>query len=214
MSKIEDIGLQEFLIENPRMIAKPSSEFQAIIKGVFEFIAISPSGIKICDSYSLIMEIPDKFPRDIPLVREVGGKIPRNGKYHINLDETLCLGSPLHLLLKVSKKPTLKGFTTECLIPYLYAVSHKLKYGGEFPFSELQHGDTGIWDDAVELFSLREPAQAKYALFLLGMKKRCANKHLCPCGCGNRLGKCKFNEKIQQFRTLTDRGWFKSIFPK
>lgn len=204
--------MQEFLFEYPKMVLIPSVEFRAVIKGTFDFIAKPPEGTTIRDSFSLTIEVPEKFPRDIPLVRETGGRIPRNGLYHVNSDNTLCLGSPLRLLLKLSKCPNLKGFSEECLIPHLYAVSHKLTYGGKLPFSELQHGYPGIWDDTVELLGLNDPKQARYVLSLLGMKKRNANKHPCPCGCGRRLGKCGFNDKLRQFRVIADRNWFNSNF--
>ena len=42
------------------------------------------------------------------------------------------------------------------------------------------------------------------------MKKRCANKEACPCECGNRLGRCRFNRKMQQFRQRASRSWFRA----
>src|ERR1051326_5548167 len=96
-------------------------------------------------------------------------------------------GSPLRLMLELSRRPTLTGFAEECLIPYLFAISHKLRFGGPLPFDELQHGTPGILSDYRELFGLETPGQAQHALTLLGMKKRRANKLPCPCACGKRL---------------------------
>ena len=72
---------------------------------------------------------------------------------------TLCLGSPLRLLWKLSRRPSLPGFASSCLVPYLYAVSHKLQFGGELLFRELKHGAEGIVEDYLDLFGLSNPEQ-------------------------------------------------------
>ncbi len=161
---------------------------------------------EIHDSFALQIDVPKAFPKDLPKVRETEGRIPQTGDYHVNQDDrTLCLGSPLSLLLKISKSPTLSGFAENCLVPYLFAISRKLKSGGSLPFGELAHGSKGMLADYIHLFGLKRPEQARYAFQLLGMKKRRANKLLCPCGCGIHLGRCKFNE----FRSLASRSWFR-----
>ena len=134
----------------------------------------------------------------------------RPGEYHVNqTDNTLCLGSPLSLLLKLSKNPRLDGFAENCLVPYLFAISRKLKTGGSFPFGELAHGQAGILSDYAHLFGLKEAKNVGYVLELLGTKKRRANKLLCPCGCPSRLGRCKFNLRLREFRDLASRSWFR-----
>ena len=142
---------------------------------------------------------------------ETGGRIPRTGEYHVNpTDNTLCLGSPLSLRLKLSKKPTLVGFSENCLVPYLFAVSYKLKNGGPLPFGELAHGEDGLIADYLQLFGLKTKKQLNCTFRLLGMKKRLANKFLCPCGCGIRLGRCQYNFRLREFRKVASRTWFKS----
>lgn len=205
-------GIQEFLHKYPRMAIKPLSVGSLVtLNGVFNFSAKFNNRNEITDSYSLRILVPAAFPRDVPEVTEIGHKIPRNGDYHVNSNGTLCLGSRLRLLLQISSKPTLSGFAEECLIPYLYAASYKLKFGGKFLFSELQHGTMGELRDYVDLFGLKDLEQVSSALRLLAVKKRIANKYPCPCGCGRRLGKCSFNDKLKKFRDLADRDWFKKL---
>ena len=143
-------------------------------------------------------------------MREICGKIPRNGKFHVNPDGTLCLGSPLRLLWKINSAPSLTGFIDTCLVPYLYAVSYKLKHGGDFVFGELDHGVQGIVEDYSVILGLKEREQIKRAIQLLGMKKRIANKKPCPCGCGKRLGICPFHKKLNEFRQKIPVAWFKA----
>lgn len=211
MAVVETPGLREFLRSYPKMAIRPSSGGDLRLKGSFEFAAHHAKAGDIQDSFALEIIIPRSFPKERPRVTETGGRIPRIGEYHVNPgDNTLCLGSPLSLLLKLSKKPTLEGFAESCIVPYLFAISRKLKNGGPLAFGELAHGREGILNDYASLFGLKNPAQVKYALELLGMKKRCANKLPCPCGCRFRLGQCRFNIRLRQFRALASRNWFKA----
>jgi hypothetical protein len=50
-----------------------------------------------------------------------GLKTECDGKHRINPDETLCLGSPLRLMMLVHAEPTLSGFASNCIVPYLYS---------------------------------------------------------------------------------------------
>jgi hypothetical protein len=144
----------------------------------------------------------------LPGVVETANKIPRDCKYHVNRDSTLCLGSPLRLLLKLSQTPSLVGFSEKCLVPYLYAVSKKLQFGGEFAFHELAHGEPGIIADYCDLLGLKNRVQVINVVRLLGMKRRIANKKPCPCECGRRLGRCPLHKKLSSFRKMASRSWF------
>lgn len=158
------------------------------------------------------MVVPTQFPKELPIVHELGGRIPRQGRYHINPDDfSLCLGSRLRLLITLAHEPTLIGFAKNCLIPYLYAVSHKLAQGGEFAFGELPHGSTGELADYGDLLGLHTTNQVMKAIRYLGMKKRRANKLPCACGCGQRLGACAFNERIRKLRRVAERAWFRQL---
>jgi hypothetical protein len=210
MAVVETPGLREFLRSYPKMAIRPSSGGDLRLKGSFEFAAHHAKEGDIQDWFALEIIVPNSFPKELPRVTETGWRIPRTGEYHVNpSDNTLCLGSPLSLLLRLSKNPTLEGFAESCLVPYLFAISRKLKIGGSLPFGELAHGQEGILTDYAHLFSLKYPENVRYALELLGAKKRRANKLPCPCGCRSRLGRCKFNLRLREFRNLASRSWFR-----
>lgn len=202
-------NVDQFLKDYPGMAIRPSRDEGKVLKGTFKFCATPPSGIEICDSYELEILVPASFPRAIPMVKELSRKIPRDGKHHINADDTLCLGSPLRLLRELTDHPNLTGFSKQCIVPFLYAVSKKLQTGGDFAFSELAHGKPGIIDDYTELLGLKTDNEVHQALTLLGMKRRIANKMACPCKCGKRLGSCRFHHKLNQYRRVAPRSWFK-----
>ncbi|MFK4304703.1 hypothetical protein ABH892_004870 [Paenibacillus sp. RC254] len=202
-------GILDFLRDYPGMTIGPSRENHIILQGIFKFKAKVKGLPEIEDSYSLSILVPNRFPFHIPIVEEVGGKIPRDHNYHINPDNTLCLGSPLQLLKKLNKNPTINVFAEECLVPYLYAVSFKLQNGGSFIFGELAHGQKGIIDDYTQLLGLGTWEQVVYALRLLGVNKRLANKQPCPCKCGKRLGACNFRKVLNQYRQIAPSSYYK-----
>ncbi len=206
-------GLTQFLSDYPGMSIHPSTYAGLELRGTFAFSAQPPDRPLITDSYSLAIRVPPTFPAALPAVTETDRRIPRDGRHHVNPDETLCLGSPLRLLLSLSRRPDLPGFSETCIVPYLYAVSHRLKFGGPFVFDELDHGAPGVLRDYMELFGLDYPQQAHSAWSLLGMKKRRANKRSCPCGCDRRLGRCAFNHRLRPFRKLASRSWFRANTP-
>lgn len=206
-------GLREFLRDYPLMAPRPRPGQAPLLVGRFAFVARHPDTGEIDDAFDLEIEVPAAFPKDLPKVTEIGSRIPRDGEHHVNAtDDTLCLGSPLSLLLKLSRNPTLNGFAETCLVPYLHAVSYKLRHRGPFPFGELAHGAPGVLADYMILFGLQDVEHVRDAVHLLGIKKRHANKLRCPCRCGLRLGRCKLNSRLKNFRSLASRGWYRAHF--
>lgn len=204
------LGLGDFLQANRGMTLKPVKGLSLHIEGQFDFIASAKAYNSITDSYQLSILIPSGFPREVPAVYELQGRIPRDNKHHVNHDGSLCLGSPIRVLWKIAHEPTISGFADNCLIPYLFSISHKILHG-TFPFGELDHGSPGELSDYVDLFRLKTSKQVQMALRCLGMKKRRANKLPCPCTCGQRLGKCLFNKRLRGIRQLAGRSWFRSV---
>ena len=204
-------GLELFLEKFPEMSTVPSLKPGTILRGNLYFRANISEGREIEDNYCLEIFVPEDFPRKIPNVKETGGKITRDiANGHFLEDGSLCLGSHLRLLNLCHRDPTLIGFTYKCLIPYLYAISHKLQYGGELIFGELEHGVHGLIEDYSMMLNLKTTSQIKQALSSLSQKKRIANKKLCPCGCGKRLGVCSLHHILNKFRKMTYRSVFRT----
>ncbi len=101
-----DSDIEQFLRDYPGMSLAPSRSTALTLKGRFSFQEKSKQGPEISDSFDLIIKVPSTFPHTLPDVIEFGNKIPRDGKHHVNPDGTLCLGSPMRLLLFISVKPT------------------------------------------------------------------------------------------------------------
>ena len=204
-------GIEKFMIDYPDMYISPSREPGIIMQGIFAFTATPVDGIKMTDKYNLKITIPEIFPKEVPKVNELNNKIPRDGNHHINQhDDTLCLGSPLRLKMILYSNPTLVGFAENILVPFLYAMTHERFFPGNLPADELEHGEEGILHDYYELFKLESPKQVYAALRILGLKKRIANKEPCPCNCGKRYGNCNYNKRLEKFRLLATKGWFRN----
>ena len=163
---------------------------------------------RIDDAYEVEITIPPAFPRELPLVKETAGRIPKS--FHTNDDGSLCLGSPVRQHLGLTKSPTLPGFVKNCVIPYLYGFSYREKHG-RLPFGELDHGMKGIRSDFAELFGVKSHEAAVKMVELAGMKKRDANKRPCPCGSGRRLGMCH-NRRVNALRIQLGRIWFREQY--
>lgn len=210
----DKIGLGDFLQTYPNMRIRPGPGPGLVLTGMFEFTAEHVEFGRISDTFSLEFRVPPSFPRGIPEVLESEGKIPLSGKFHLNGNGSLCMGSPLRLLTLINKEPTLVGFAANCLVPYLFAISKKLKEGGNLAFGELAHFTPGMLQDYAEILSLETETQAKQALRLLATRRRVANKRWCPCGCKRRLARCNFRHKLDTYRCLAKRSWFREHFDR
>ncbi|MES2924491.1 MAG: hypothetical protein V4819_23265 [Verrucomicrobiota bacterium] len=175
------------------------------IEGPLSFRALKPHYQEIEDTFELCWDVISDFPRAIPLVFEVGGRIPAN--YHKLDNGALCLGSPLRQRLILSTNPTLSGFVEALVIPYLYNRSYIERYQC-LPLGELDHGLSGLIRDYQQLFGVVGSDECVRMLQLLGMKKRSANKNPCPCGSGRRVGRCH-NRALNPLREIATRRYFR-----
>jgi hypothetical protein len=104
---------------------------------------------------------------------------------------------------------SLVEFVERCVIPYLYRYSY-LKMYGEAPFEDLEHGPSGITEDLRLLLGLKREAEVLPFVRLVAMRKRLANKELCPCGSGTRLGQCH-HRLVNRLRSRLGRYWFSVV---
>jgi hypothetical protein len=203
-------GLQPFLEEQPGMSVRPATEAGVLVAGEYYLDATHQSAGRKSQTFYLELKIPPSFPSSPPVIHEVGGLIPREADFHVNeSDGSFCLGTPLNLKMVLHLCPDLAEFLRASLRPFLYAVMVKLEVGGSFVFGELPHGNAGVATDFATQLNI-ENSLVPYAIKLLTMKKRVANKRPCPCRCGMRLGSCRTNILISRLRQVASRAWFKA----
>lgn len=190
----------ELLARHHGLRLLPSVGTTMRIAGMVTFRAEGRATPTIEDSYEVRIEVPDRFPEQMLLVWEVGGRIPTT--YHKLDNDALCLGSRIRLRLMTAGSPSILRFIERCLIPYLYGYSHFSKTG-VMPFGELHHGELGSLQDLASLLGMEMHAAVPYC-FLAAIPRRRANKRPCPCGSKRRLGRCH-NRKVNMLRDRIGR---------
>ncbi|MCF5888255.1 ubiquitin-conjugating enzyme E2 variant [Aeromonas veronii] len=206
------IGLEDFLKENPLMNILPTSKSRAIdLSGKVKLNHQFKHFPQVNRLIEIKVTIPDGYPFVPPVFEEVGGFVPRRDAFHVNPDGSLCLGTPLRIEAFIRKELNFNTFYKEFFIPYIYAVSLKILNNIDFVFGELKHGNAGELEDLGDIFGLPNKSQIFGCLDALSMKKRLANKKICPCECGMRLGACRFHYKVNQQRNLLPRRWFRNL---
>jgi hypothetical protein len=175
-----------------------------LLKGVLAFKA-DHQGEIFADDFDVEIHIPESYPSEMPLVKEVGNRIPRD--YHVNQhDNSLCLAAPIAVKMKFSEGETLLCFIESLVIPYFYNFLYQQKYG--FPiFGELSHGHEGILEFYKQYFQHSEDAVILELLRILAMDDYWGYSQ-CPCNSGKKLRnchgrkllQCMFLQTVQEFK--------------
>jgi len=190
----------------------PSQSDTFALEGLFKFsLSYRDAGV-LTDAYRIRTEISAEFPKAPPRFWELDCRIPRKPEYHVNPDDSFCLGSTLRLKKILHDNGNFRDFVRVCLDPYLYAVTYKLRHGGSFIIGELDHGVAGELADCCNLFGLEAADSTLAALRALSQKKRISNKKPCPCGCENRLGVCRLHLVLNSFRNVVPRFEYARMF--
>ncbi|MEQ1871182.1 MAG: SEC-C metal-binding domain-containing protein [Vicinamibacterales bacterium] len=179
----------------------PAGAMALRVEGEFRFCANGKTTEVIEDSYEVRIEVPPNFPKRMALVWETGGRIRPN--YHRLDNGALCLGSRLGVRLQMGRSVSILRFVERCLIPYLYGYSYAEKHGAP-PFGELEHGERGSLQELASLLCIQDLHLALALSFPAATKRRRANRRLCPCGSGRRLGRCH-NRKVNALRRRVGR---------
>ena len=144
-------------------------------------------GTVITDSYDIEIHIASDYPRTLPVVREVGYRIPR--EFHINPDDnTLCLAAPLAIKIQFSLNKTLLGFIENLVIPFFFNYIHLQTYGS-LPFGERSHGILGILEFYSDFFQCSDHEVILKLLKILGTYGY-QGYEKCPCNSGKKLRNC------------------------
>ena len=191
----------ELLTRYPGLRLVPSGSMTLRVEGPLRFCANGKRTEVIEDGYDVRIEAPERFPERKALAWETSGRIPAD--YHKLTNGALCLGSRVRLRLQMSGSPSLLRFVERCVIPYLYGYSYSVNHGAP-PFGELAHGELGSLQDLAALLGVEDLAIAFRYCMLAATKRRRANKQLCPCGRGRRLGRCH-NRRVNALRERVGR---------
>jgi hypothetical protein len=195
----------------PGLRRVPSTRADAtVLEGRLEFVLEPPGFPRIEDCYSVRIEVP-LGTDSVPEVFETGRRIPREADHHVNPNGALCLGSPWRVQRLLGRPVSLVAFAERCVAPFLYAATWRAQGNDDYPFAELPHGRAGLLDDYSSMLGLEHSAAILQALQALARHRRDANKISCPCGCGVRLGRCRYRFALDKLRKGMPRSSFRHL---
>lgn len=155
-----------------------------LIRGTFPVLA---DGGEL-DRFLLEIVLLDDYPTSIPVVYEVGGRIPRTKERHVNPDGAACLFLPDERWWVWPPGSSFLEFLTGPLHNY-YLGQARVDRGLSWPFGTRDHGVDGIYRFYEDILgtSDREAIERYLELFA---KESCKGHWDCPCGSGRRLRDC------------------------
>ncbi len=158
---------------------------QVFLKGTYSVLYES----QVLDRYKIEIELQKDYPRSLPIVWEIGGRIPRVPDRHVSrLDGSLCTCLPDAQWLDDPEGVTLERFLDGPLRNYLLFNS-SLERGEEWPHGEWDHGANGILDHYAKYFGTKDLFVVLNYLDALA-KPQIKGHGECPCGSGKRLRHC------------------------
>lgn len=169
----------------------------------------TPSGENLIrDEYLIEIELSDDFPKSVPLVREIGGRIKQIALKHQVTDlrdlhvneaqrDTLCLCPKPAEKEKYQRGVNVAHFLTHLVIPFLYELSFYDEHR-RWPWSEYSHGDLGVFEYFAEKQSSvdRDLAQECYGSLgkqgkqIIDTPEQIKGHYLCPCGSKRPFRRC------------------------
>lgn len=143
--------------------------------------------VRMTGRFTVEIVVPDQFPTEIPIVRELSSCIASNYP-HRNKGGQLCLASELELKLFFSQNSNICLFIEKYIIPYLYTYRYYEEYG-VYPYGERSHGILGNIEYLMELFEVDDWGQIFDIMMYIAQSSY--RGHLeCPCGSGRRIRNC------------------------
>ena len=140
--------------------------------------------------FEVEIEVPRDGPRSaMPVVREVGGRIPPYRDRHVNEhDGSACLETPFAYWWRNPNGLDLPDFIDGPVWSYYFGQS-LVEVGEPWPAGEWEHESAGIQDAYYEILQLRGRALLS-ALVKLYQTGQIRSGWRCPCGSGARSGGC------------------------
>jgi len=144
---------------------------------------------RVIDSFAIEVVIPPDGTREaVPVVREVGGRIPWDADRHVYTDGRACLFIEAEYWFKHPGGMDLPEFLRGPVTSYFVG---QLSYEQDkrWPFGERSHGAQGVVDFYAPLVGSRDPRVIKQFVEMIVAKKM-RSTWQCPCGSGHRLRGC------------------------
>ena len=149
---------------------------------------------KILDRYSIEIEFPHDYPKSVPIVREVGGRIPRTADYHMSKTGEACLFLPDERWQVNPLDATFLDFLNGPVRNFFLGQT-LVSLGESWPFGQWAHGVSGIHEYYASLLGTYDLSSIIRYLECLS-KPKVKGHWDCPCGSGKRLRNCHFGQLL------------------
>jgi hypothetical protein len=145
-------------------------------------------GLREIDRYDIAVVIRPGYPKKMPDVYEVAGRIPRNANHHMYPDGRACLFVPGERWRHWPRGSNLRGFLDGPVRSFFISQAI-FERTGEWEFGQRSHGALGFVESYQELIGSRDlPTVLRYLEVLSRPKLR--PRSPCPCNSGNAINVC------------------------
>jgi hypothetical protein len=153
--------------------------------------------------FQVEIRFPEDYPDSLPVVNEIGGRIPQTQDRHINVaDGTACLLVPEEWFV-ISPDRSFGAFLKGPVRNFF--LGQILVEGGQpWPFGERSHGYQGMLECYLEMLGIEEPSRV-LAYFDCLRKEQLRGHWNCPCGRGKRLRDCHLAQLQQLQKRIPHR---------
>ncbi len=178
---------------HPLLILRRTAYGALVLEGRLEF-AMSFESHTVQDDYQIRIRFPPDYPREPPIVFEVGCKVPHKFGHFMDTGD-LCLGAPVEVRMRFAKHRNLLHFIESQVVPYLFSWSYFRDYG-QMPFGELAHGDLGLLQFYDTYFGTSWRQTLPLLRYLVDGKLL---PRRCPCGSKIEVDRCH-GQKLDDLR--------------
>ncbi|HWP56925.1 MAG TPA: hypothetical protein VNL14_03440 [Candidatus Acidoferrales bacterium] len=170
------------------------SDGSAAVRGTFP--VLSPEG-RVLDEYRASIELLADYPRSLPVVREVGGRIPWKPDFHVNTDGVACVLLPDDRWRCFPEGAPFVQFLDGPVHDFFLGQS-LVALGEDWPFGQWSHGPNGVREYYQWLLATNDmPTIARFLEILA--KVNLKGHWTCPCGSGQKVRNC-CRAKIEELR--------------
>lgn len=140
------------------------------------------------DRYQVEIIFPEIYPDDLPVLKEIGGRIPRILDRHmVHEDGSACLLVPEEWFV-ICKDRSFRAFM-EGAVKNFFLGQMLVEDGKPWPFGERSHGRDGIFEAYLELLGIDDRSMVLPYLDCL-RRERIKGHWDCPCGSKTRIRNC------------------------
>jgi len=184
--------IKDDVTKNFPMIVTYIKESRVCIRGNLQLF---DKQAKIIDQFTIEIELPKTYPKGLPVIRELNGRIPRIADRHVNPNGDLCLFVPEEKWKYYPDNMPIVDFIKGPVSSYLLGQSYYEQIG-KYPNGERPHGAKGIIEVYSEILKTSDLEIIK--TFIVYLSKEKAKGHwLCYCKSGKKLRNCHLNQLIE-----------------